>query len=214
MLRSPLAPSSDHERVSVRPTIWNCIASTGIISDLDPVQHVRSAPVVGVVFGLGLAVVTAVTQEASLDGRLRHLFPDASGFSPKMGNPPHFQAYGAAPNDGSGAPVIGYAFYTTELEPLERGYDGPIQLLVGMDRRGRLTGVVVTDHNEPYGYFSIDLPEYPAQFEDKSIRERFRVGDDVDAVSRATITVRSATRAVRNGARRLARRVLDPDDLQ
>ena len=170
-------------------------------------------PTVTLLVGLAAFGAVAQTPATPLEDRLRQLFPDATSFSPKMGNPPHFEAYGAPAGDESDAPVIGYAFYTTELEPLERGYDGPIQLLVGMDRRGRLTGVIVTDHNEPYGYFSVDLPEYPAQFAGKSIRERFRVGDDVDAVARATITVRSATRAVRNGARRLARRLLDPDDV-
>ena len=51
------------------------------------------------------------------------------------------------------------AFWTTELEPFERAYDGPIKILVGMDTKGVLTGVIVTEHHEPYGNFSVDRPE-------------------------------------------------------
>ena len=62
------------------------------------------------------------------------------------------------------------------------------------------------------GYFSVDLPEWPVQFEQKSIRDRFRVGEDIDAISRATVTVTSASRAVRNSARRIARAYLTPPE--
>ena len=67
-------------------------------------------------------------------------------------------------------------------------------------------------HHEPYGYFSVDTPEFAAQFVEKSVRDRFRVGADIDAVSTATITMRSASRAVRNGSRRIARTFLSPSD--
>ena len=77
---------------------------------------------------------------------------------------------------------------------------------------GVLTRIIVTNHREPYGYFSVDLPEFEEQFERKNIRDRFRVGEDVDAISRATITVRSASRAVRNSARRVARAYLTPPE--
>ena len=140
-----------------------------------------------------------------LQEQLARLFPKAASFSPKEGSPPHFKVR-AANGD-----TIGFAFWTTELEPLERGYDGPIQVLVGVDLDAELTGVIVVRHHEPYGYFSVDTPEYAAQFVRKSVRDRFRVGTDVDAVATATITVRSATRAVRNGARRIARQFLRPE---
>jgi NosR/NirI family nitrous oxide reductase transcriptional regulator len=106
--------------------------------------------------------------------------------------------------------LLGLSFWTTEIEPLERGYDGPIKILVGMDTKGVLTGVVVAAHNEPYGDFSVDLPEFAAQFKGKSIRDPFRVGADIAAVSRATITITSAARAIRISARRMATQLLAP----
>ena len=50
----------------------------------------------------------------------------------------------------------------------------------------------------------MDRPEFPDQFVGKSILDPLEVGQDIDAVSRATITVEAATRAIRQGARQLA----------
>jgi NosR/NirI family nitrous oxide reductase transcriptional regulator len=146
--------------------------------------------------------------DPKLQAQLKQIFPSATAFSPKGGDPPHFKAYTTAP--GSAETLAGFAFWTTELEPLERGFDGPIKILVGMDPKGILTGIVVAAHNEPYGNFSVDLPRFPAQFKGKNIRDAFKVGGDIDAVSRATMTISSATRAIRNSARRVARQLLAP----
>jgi NosR/NirI family nitrous oxide reductase transcriptional regulator len=149
--------------------------------------------------------------DPELLGQLGRLFPDAATFTAKSGNPPHYKAYGPAVS-GQEPDLLGLAWWTTELEPLERGYDGPIKMLVGMDTQGVLTSLIVTEHREPYGYFSVDLPEFAAQFERKNIRDRFRYGEDIDAISRATITVTSASRAVRNSSRRIARAYLAPPE--
>jgi transcriptional regulator of nitric oxide reductase len=147
--------------------------------------------------------------DPALEAQLRQVFPAATAFSPKQSGPPHFIAY---TGDAASRTVAGYVFWTTDLEPLERGYDGPIKMLVGMDTRAVITGVLVTGHREPYGYFSVDLPEFARQFPGKDIRDPFRVGQDVDAVSRATITITSSSRAIRNGARRVARALLTPPE--
>jgi len=85
-------------------------------------------------------------------------------------------------------PVAGYVFWTTELEPLERAYDGPIKILVGVDTSAHLTGVLVTEHHEPYGYFSVEPPEFGGAYsEAKASTDPFKVGSDVAAVSRASI---------------------------
>ena len=150
------------------------------------------------------------TAETVLQNQLKKVFPSATSFSPKQTTPvPHFIAYSGPPETKT---IAGYVFWTTELEPLERGYDGPIKMLVGMDTKGILTGVLVTQHNEPYGYFSVELPAFANQFKGKDIRDPFKPGSDVDAVSRATRTIDSSSRAIRNGARRVARALLTPPD--
>ena len=80
-----------------------------------------------------------------------------------------------ATDSGAGAQrLLGIAFLTMELAPFEPGYDGPIKMLVGMDIRGVLT------------------------------RHPFQVGSDADAVSGATLTTTSATRAIKTSERRAA----------
>jgi len=141
--------------------------------------------------------------------QLQRLFPTAASFAPKTGSPSVFKALGAAPAGKTGE-LLGFAYWTTEIEPLERGFDGPIKMLVGMNMAGLLTGIIVTENREPYGYFSVDLPEFAEQFRNKNIRDGFKVGVDVDAISRATISVTSASRAIRNASRKVARAYLAP----
>jgi transcriptional regulator of nitric oxide reductase len=144
--------------------------------------------------------------DSSLQAQLRRVFPTATSFSEKQpGPPPHYVAYTGNPRQ-----IAGYVFWTTEVEPLERGYDGPIKMLVGLDTNAKITGVLVTEHHEPYGYFSVEPPEFAVQFKGKDIRDPFKVGSDVNAVSRASITINSSSRAIRNGARRIARAFLTP----
>ena len=176
-----------------------------------------AASAIAAVLCLALLVLAAAegqsVDDPVLRGQLARLFPDAASFSAKSGNPPHYKAFAAAA-PGREPELLGLAWWTTELEPLERGYDGPIKMLVGMDTRGVLSGIILTEHREPYGDFSIDLPEFAQQFERKNIRDGFRYGEDIDAVTRATITVTSATRAVRNSSRRIARAYLVPPERQ
>ncbi|MGE0394801.1 MAG: FMN-binding protein [Vicinamibacterales bacterium] len=162
------------------------------------------------------AIVLALSSSAFLlaqgkaelvQAHLKSLFPNAASFSPKEALPlPHFKAFGA---DGK---LLGLAFYTTELEPLERGYDGPVKMLVGLDTRGIFAGIVVVQHVEPFGKFSVDTPRFAQQFKGKSVRDPFKPGEDLDVVATATITINHATRAVRKSARRVAVQMLKPDE--
>ena len=74
-----------------------------------------------------------------------------------------------------------------------------------------LATVLLLAAAEPYGDISVNLPEFPKQFTGKSIRDKFVVGEDLDAVSRATITVRAAAREIRESSRIVARALLTPD---
>ena len=160
------------------------------------------------------AAVTLTAQRifttAHPDAELKLLFPAAAAFSPLEGQPLHFKAYAADPRANPTAKPIGFAFWTTDLVPQEHGYHGPIHILVGMDLTATLTGVIVTYNSEPYGYFSVEPPKFAAQFKGKTIRDPFVVGRDVDAVSRASISIGSATRAIRDSSRMMAKQLL-PD---
>jgi NosR/NirI family nitrous oxide reductase transcriptional regulator len=166
---------------------------------------------VGVILLVAVVLLSFAAGQATLDpallAQLKRVFPSGASFSPKQaGPPPHYLAY----SDANSKTIAGYIFWTTEVEPLERGYDGPIKMLVGMDIKGILTGVIVTEEHEPYGYFSVEPPQFAQQFKGKDIRDPFKVGGDVDAVSRASISINSSARAIRNSARRVARAFLTP----
>ncbi|MGE0451463.1 MAG: FMN-binding protein [Vicinamibacterales bacterium] len=166
-----------------------------------------------VLCGAGVLVDAAdrIATNPHPEAHLRSLFPAAAAFSTLSGAPLHFEAYAADPKAARNPPLLGYAFWTTDLVPDEHGYHGPIHILVGMDPSGVLTGVIVDYDSEPYGYFSVEPPAFAAQFKGKTIFDRFVVGRDVDAVSRASITVASATRAIRDSSRLVAKALLDPD---
>ena len=164
--------------------------------------------------GLGLLAATLVLTAVAAAGQgfispadeaaLRRLVPDADRFERHDRGARHYRAF-AAPEAGDAPRLIALAFFTTDLAPRIYAYKGRIESLVAMDPGGRLIGVEVVHHDEPFGYFSIDLPGFTPQFEGRSILDRLEVGGEIDAVSRATITMEAATRAIRQGARRLAR---------
>jgi transcriptional regulator of nitric oxide reductase len=145
--------------------------------------------------------------------KLKQLFPRAVTFTPRGVDPPHFTAYSVEQPTAQTKP-IGFAFWTIEIAPEMLGYHGHIHMLIGMDTRGTLTGVIVDLNTEPYGHFSVDRPEFAAQFKGKSIRDPFIVGKDVDAMSTATITLRAAALTIRETSRTVAKAVLTPDALR
>jgi transcriptional regulator of nitric oxide reductase len=161
--------------------------------------------------GIVAAATIRIFTNPKPDDDLKKLFPLAAAFSLLAGDPLHFTVYAVDPRTNPAAQPIGLAFWTTDLVPQEHGYHGPIHILVGLDMTGILTGVVVDYDSEPYGYFSVEPPAFAAQFKGKSVREPFRVGGDIDAVSRASLSINSATRAIRDSSRMMARQFLTPD---
>ena len=77
---------------------------------------------------MGLAVaIAAQAPTGAVDARLRTLFPAAASFSAKGGTPPHYTAFARSPKGGDPV-IVGFAFLTTDLEPLESGYDDRLKL--------------------------------------------------------------------------------------
>jgi transcriptional regulator of nitric oxide reductase len=180
----------------------------------------------------GIVTLSAQTKRIFTNPRpephFKTLFPSAGGVSSFGGTPLHWKVYAVDPKINPAASAsalappdelrrdkpIGYIFWTTDLVPHERAYHGPIHMLVGMDTRGILQGVVVDYNSEPYGYFSIDPPEFVARLKGKSVRDPFVVGKDIQAVSRASITMNGAARALRDSARAMAKAFLSPDQVK
>ena len=166
---------------------------------------------------LGVVALAAdrIFTNPKVEPHLRALFPKAAAFSPLEGTPLHFKAYAADPK--------------TTPEP------AAARLRVLDHRPGARRSTAITARStswsawtspascrascvdydsEPYGYFSVQPPEFAAQFTGKSVRAPFKVGADVAAVSRATITISSATRAIRDSSRAMAKAFLNPANLK
>jgi electron transport complex protein RnfG len=87
------------------------------------------------------------------------------------------------------------------------GYNGPIELLVGIDRSGHITGVRVAYHRETPGLgdaIEADRSDWIEGFDATSLTEppadRWRVtkdGGQFDTITGATVTPRAVTEAVR-----------------
>jgi len=159
---------------------------------------------------LVFALPTATAQTVDATGAdlelLRAVVPLAESFSEKEGEAPAFKAFGVSPESGEQT-VIGYAFLTRDYPPEEIGYSAPIDMLVGMDLEGTLTGFEVLNYRESYKSIRGDFlatEGFPQQFKGKTVADGFRVGRDVDGVSRATITSWAVSRGVRNTARQVA----------
>lgn len=136
---------------------------------------------------------------------LFQVMPLADSFSEKQGTPPVYHAYRSG--EDSTAELVGYVFTTPDLPPEEVGYSGPIDLLVGMDLSGVITGLRVLYYLESYkhvrGDFIVDSG-FPEQFVGKSIADEFRMRVDIDGISRATISSWALARGLRNATRRVA----------
>jgi hypothetical protein len=153
---------------------------------------------VGLVWLLLLAPAGAAAQGA--EEWLSTVVPGADHFSAKEGQPPVYRAY-------KGDTHVGYAFLTSDLPPEEMGYSGPIQVLVGLDLKGGITGVAVLDYRESLRSSRGDFlrnSRFQSQFEGKGVSDPFRVRVDVEGISGATISVSAMARGIRNSARRIA----------
>ena len=144
---------------------------------------------------------------------IQSVMPAADSFSAKAGLPPVYTAYGPS-SDGSPRSVVGYVYLTANVPPAEYGYSGRIDVLVGMDLVGRITGMHIVDYRESLSSSRGDFlrgADLEEQVLGKHISESFQLGRDLHGVSGASISARAMYRGIRNSARRVALAYLQPD---
>ncbi len=116
---------------------------------------------------------------------LRYVMPAATWFSPKSGNPLIWKSF-------KGNTLIGACFLTTDILPsLSRIY-GPVKILIGLYKTGRISGIKIL-------YLPKKLPEqqvvrtpfFEIQFIGKSIFSDFTAGKDINSISGATVTIKT-----------------------
>lgn len=163
----------------------------------------------GALPALALALAAPLPGAAQFDfdpALLPEVVPGATRFGERVGEPPVFEAYGADPATGAET-LVGYAFVTADIPPEVQGYTAPITVLVGMDLSGTVTGIEILAYRESLigsrGDF-LNQGSYLRQFPGKHVIDQFRVRDDIDGISGATLTVDAMARGIRNAARRVA----------
>lgn len=84
--------------------------------------------------------------------------------------------------------------YVLELET--NGYAGPMVLWVGVTNEGRVSGLTVRDHRETFGLGRRAQTEVPFLLQFIGTSGEAAVGEDIDALTGATVTSKAVTRAV------------------
>jgi hypothetical protein len=135
------------------------------------------------------------------------VFPEAYGYTEKSGSPPH---YGAFTPDHRGEPsILGAVFRSTEVADVPGGYAGPVPLLVGLTADGTITGLRLLEHNETPVYVTgVESPEFLRQFVGRKVTDPLRLEEDIDGVTRATVTATAVTEGVRLSARAVGEKVM------
>lgn len=85
------------------------------------------------------------------------------------------------------------------IEVSPRGYSAPIEMLVGVDDSGEVSGVKILNHRETPGLGAkVTEPKFLAQFRGKSLKDPIEPKKDIDALTGATITTRAVCKGVRD----------------
>lgn len=139
------------------------------------------------------------------DDWLNQVLPEATRFSEKTGEPPVFRGYRSGA-DGA-EELVGFVFLSADVPPEEKGFAAPIDMLIGMNTTGALTGMKVLNYTESYRYSLGDFvadPAFQTQFKNKAIEDEFRVMRDIDGLAGATMTSFAISQGARGAARRVA----------
>ncbi len=147
----------------------------------------------------------------------KDVFPGATAFSLRLGQPPYVEAYGAP--DASGKPaLLGYVMLSTDITDTPAYSGKPVVTLIGMDRNGRYVGVKVLKHSEPILLLGIPesaLVKFNDQYLGKSVKDQIEVGPSrpdenvlgLDAISGATVTVVAQNQVMQLAGSAVARQV-------
>ncbi|MCB1988701.1 MAG: FMN-binding protein, partial [Burkholderiaceae bacterium] len=127
----------------------------------------------------------------------KDVFPGATHFSERKGQPPYVEAYDKV---GEGSQLLGYVMLSTDITDTPAYSGKPVVTLIGMDKTGHFVGVKVLKHSEPILLLGIPesaLLQFNDQYLGKSVADKIEIGQSrpdenvvgLDAISGATVTV-------------------------
>jgi NosR/NirI family nitrous oxide reductase transcriptional regulator len=174
------------------------------------------------VAAMGLLAMNSVVSAETFDKQYpqaRSFFPQADRFGERSGDPAAAPAY----KDDT---IIGYVFVTDDVVKIPAYSGKPVNLLMGIDNDGVITGAKVLEHHEPILLVGIpeeSLFDFADSYVGRSVTERVKVGagkrkgfSNVDAITGATVTVIVVNRTIMRAAHRVAvsRGVVEPRQRQ
>ena len=145
----------------------------------------------------------------------KDVFPGATHFSERKGQPPYVEAYDQASEPRK---LLGYVMLSTDITDTPAYSGKPVVTLIGMDTQGRFVGVKVLKHSEPILLLGIPesaLLNFNAQYLGKSVADKIEVGQSrpdenvigLDAISGATVTVIAQNQVMMASGSAVARQV-------
>lgn len=149
-------------------------------------------------------------QGAAMDEQypaVRSFFPDANRFGEISDEPPAAPVY----KDDQ---LLGYAFLTDDVVKIPAYSGKPVNLLMGIDIKGKITGAKVLEHHEPI--LLVGIPEetlfdFADSYVGRSVTDHVKVGAgkrkgfvNVDVITGATVTVIVVNRTIMRAAHRVA----------
>lgn len=145
----------------------------------------------------------------------KDVMPGADSFSERRGTPPYVEAY-----KGSGAQkkLLGYVMLSTDITDTPAYSGKPVVTLIGIDTKGRFTGVKVLKHSEPILLLGIPesaLIQFNQQYVGKFIGDNIEIGKSradenivgLDAITGATVTVVSQNQVMMTSGTAVAQQV-------
>ncbi|MFH1387641.1 MAG: FMN-binding protein [bacterium] len=84
------------------------------------------------------------------------------------------------------------------IQVAPKGYAGPVEILVGIGKNGKVSGLKILSQKETPGLGSnAAKPEFLKQFIGKSLKDKIEAKQDIEAITGATITSRAVCRGVK-----------------
>lgn len=150
------------------------------------------------------AAVADALDELLAGQSVQKLVPAAERFGTRVPGKPIVQAV-------EGGSVVGYVFLNTDFSDAI-GYSGkPMDVLIGLDPKGRITGAKLVRHTEPIVLAGVPEEKVVAFVDGYAGRDIIesaatgRTGSDVDIVSGATVTVLVIDDSIRRASLAAAR---------
>ena len=165
------------------------------------------------IFWLLLVLLPALPAQASgqpIDAQypaVHQFFPQATRFGPITGDPPAADVY-------EGSKLVGYAFESKMVAPVPAYSGEPVNILIGIDPKGRIVGTKVLEQHEPILLVGIPvqkLYDFVARYIGHKVTDNIVVGNSggsgsihIDAISSATVTSMAVNQTILDAAVKVA----------